>query len=89
MEYFYKFTELFPVAQFVVTNEAVPFVEVQAAEDRMREVMSGEISIAQGVKEFDRMLADFLQQSIRLFAISNAFRLQRDGTAHLFPPPSR
>jgi len=73
----------------VVADEAVPFVEIQAAEDRVWEVMNAEISIAKGVEEFERLLADFLQRYVRLFAITNAFRLQRHGTAYLFPSPSR
>ncbi len=41
MECFYKFTDLFRVAQFVVTDRAEPFIHVEVAEEGMLESEKG------------------------------------------------
>jgi len=46
MECFYKFTDLFRVAYFVVTDRAKPFIHVEAAEERMVVSKSAHVSAA-------------------------------------------
>jgi len=46
VECFYKFTDLFRVAQFVVTDHAEPVVHVEAAQEGMLETIEADVGAA-------------------------------------------
>ncbi len=46
VECFYKFTDLFRVAQFVVTDHAKPVVHVEAAQEGVLEAIKTDIGAA-------------------------------------------
>jgi len=88
VECFYKFTDLFRVAQFVVTDRAEPVVHVQAAQEGMLVMIKTDIGAARGFDKCHGCFAGREQSRQRFLLVADALGIQRNRRAHFASTPS-